>query len=126
MEFGAIVGVDGLQSCAVVNMSYSGNCGPWLVDDLQHVSVLFPKGAPVERLPQLLAHRRNHKHVWALTLEVKKLADTIMQNRWREWPEAFPVLNLEIHGGLHLEATGVTHDRAGSKCTRPKLHASQK
>src|SRR5215208_181944 len=46
------------------------------------------------------------------------------QNTGSKWPEAFTILDFQIHHRLHLRRTRIADNAAATQSTRPKFHSS--
>src|ERR1700730_8257764 len=68
----------------------------------------------------------NQQHVGRRTIKFKVVGDILFQDRRRERPESFPILDLKIQFFLHLRVPCVPQDAAITQSTRAEFHSPLK
>src|SRR5262249_38336328 len=99
----------------------SGYLRPRDVELLYAPQSLFFLGHPAAAL---LDHVGDQKHVWAVGIHLEPLGDMLSKHARRKGAEAFAVLDLQIHDGLHSGRTRVADDAASAASARAELHPS--
>src|SRR5581483_9231379 len=79
-----------------------------------------------DRRAALRPDREDLQHERNIVVLLKPVGDRFPQDRWRERPERFAALYLQVENILHVGATRIAQDRSVAKRPRPPFHPALK